>query len=319
MRKRFGSLFRFIVESCTKPTEFVHPEYTVDAEELAVDVYFDRDLDPSDIDPRLGLLGRITAERSVLEAFHQAPSAEAICDCLVKQRVVHSLRRREARRGDAKSEDNDTPTMVVPWLWLVCGGDPENARKGLGFQPLAGWPTGVYEAPTDYRMRMVVISQLPANYQTLLVRLMGKDQTLEHAVMDLRTQYSASWEAELIFPWVQRLHLTFQQDPTQFDDEDREALMDIFEQTGKHRNELKAEGFTEGLQVGIEKGIEKGTLDADRYALRLVLSARDISLSALDGARIEACDDISTLQRWLQNAAVATTAAEAFASREPVA
>ncbi len=80
MRKRYGSLFRFIVESCTEPAERVYSEYIVDAEEQFVDVYIDRDIAPSAIDPRLGLLGLITAERSALEAFHKALSTTGILD-----------------------------------------------------------------------------------------------------------------------------------------------------------------------------------------------------------------------------------------------
>jgi Uma2 family endonuclease len=62
----------------------------------------------------------------------------------------------------------------------------------------------------------------------------------------------------------------------------------------------------------VEQGIEKGTLREARKNLRRVLKARGLALAVEDEARIDACDVLDTIERWLDQAVVATSAAEAL-------
>ncbi len=78
-------------------------------------------------------------------------------------------------------------------------------------------------------------------------------------------------------------------------------------------DESRSKGFAEGIEKGLEKGIQEGTRAGEKAALLLVVGARGIALSASETARMEACEDISVLQRWLQNAAFAETASAVFA------
>src|SRR5262245_16493621 len=71
---------------------------------------------------------------------------------------------------------------------------------------------------------------------------------------------------------------------------------------------LKAEARDEGR----DEGRNEGHLAAMRSALRLVLARRGLPLSADDDARIEACNVLATLERWLNEAVVAPSAAEAL-------
>ena len=66
-------------------------------------------------------------------------------------------------------------------------------------------------------------------------------------------------------------------------------------------------GFQQGEAVGLEKG-----LSAARGALRRILARRGIALRPEDSARIDACADLATLERWLEEAAVASRAEEAL-------
>ena len=72
------------------------------------------------------------------------------------------------------------------------------------------------------------------------------------------------------------------------------------------------DGSPQVRQQLIETGIEKGQLVAMRDALRRVLVQRRFTLSPDDEARVEACDDLATLQRWLGQAVTAISAAEAL-------
>ena len=68
-----------------------------------------------------------------------------------------------------------------------------------------------------------------------------------------------------------------------------------------------------GMKQGIEQGIEQGRLAEARAALRRVLALRQLTLSRDDDARIEACTDLATLERWHDQAVTAASASDALA------
>jgi hypothetical protein len=61
-----------------------------------------------------------------------------------------------------------------------------------------------------------------------------------------------------------------------------------------------------------EKAELRGELQGERRALRRLMKARRLALVAEDEARIDACTDRDTLERWLDQAAVAKSVAEAL-------
>ena len=63
---------------------------------------------------------------------------------------------------------------------------------------------------------------------------------------------------------------------------------------------------------GRKEGRDEGRLTQARVDLRRVLAVRDLTPSPTDEARIDACTDIATLERWHDQAVVARTAAEAL-------
>ena len=65
------------------------------------------------------------------------------------------------------------------------------------------------------------------------------------------------------------------------------------------------------LDLAPEVKTEVRLVDA-RAALRDVLAGRKLVIGAEDEARIDACADLSALQRWLRQAVVAPTAGEAL-------
>jgi hypothetical protein len=72
------------------------------------------------------------------------------------------------------------------------------------------------------------------------------------------------------------------------------------------------ETFLEKMPEERQKLVEEGELLHARKALRNVLDARGLALSADDEARIDGCTDRTTLDRWLKQAVVAAIAAEAL-------
>jgi predicted transposase/invertase (TIGR01784 family) len=78
------------------------------------------------------------------------------------------------------------------------------------------------------------------------------------------------------------------------------------------RDEGRKEGIDEGRKEGIDEGRKEGRLGEARSALRRVLSRRGLALRSEDEGRIDACADLATLERWLDEAIVAASAAEAL-------
>jgi hypothetical protein len=56
----------------------------------------------------------------------------------------------------------------------------------------------------------------------------------------------------------------------------------------------------------------EGRLTEARAALRRVLARRQITLGKDDDARIDACGNLATLERWLDQAVTSTSASEAL-------
>ncbi|HEX8108563.1 MAG TPA: hypothetical protein VF516_12605 [Kofleriaceae bacterium] len=84
-----------------------------------------------------------------------------------------------------------------------------------------------------------------------------------------------------------------------------EALLESSPET---RQRLIDKGRAEGLV----KGEEKGQLLEARRALRRVLAGRQLTPSQTDEARINACPDLATLERWLDQAITARSVTEAL-------
>jgi len=61
------------------------------------------------------------------------------------------------------------------------------------------------------------------------------------------------------------------------------------------------------MDKGMKKGVLEGRLTEARAALRRVLALRQLAPSQDDDARIEACTDLTTLERWLDRAVTAVS------------
>jgi len=62
----------------------------------------------------------------------------------------------------------------------------------------------------------------------------------------------------------------------------------------------------------VDEGRREGRLNEARSVLRRVLARRKLALSAQEEARIAACADLATLERWHDQAMDAASAAEAL-------
>jgi hypothetical protein len=73
-----------------------------------------------------------------------------------------------------------------------------------------------------------------------------------------------------------------------------------------------AKWFVDASPEAREELVREGRVADARSNLRDILSVRGLALSADDEARIDASKDLDTLRRWMKQAVVAATVAEAL-------
>ena len=88
-----------------------------------------------------------------------------------------------------------------------------------------------------------------------------------------------------------------------------EVLLEASRQT---QQKLIEKGIEKGIGQGIEQGRLEGRLTEARAALRRVLARRQLTPSQDGDARIEACTDLATLERWLDRAVTAASVSDAL-------
>ena len=81
---------------------------------------------------------------------------------------------------------------------------------------------------------------------------------------------------------------------------------------GKHDGRLEGlrDGKLEGLRDGKLEGLRDGELKGLRDALLRLMARAGLPLTDTDRARIQACDDVATLDRWVENVLGAKTTAD---------
>ena len=194
------------------------------------------------------LLHRLTSEGVVmLEFARQAPDVAEMGTWLGKQlgwwrRLQAAARREEGARW-----------KLPPLFWGLSSGAPREALDVFRMERMdeAVWPRGCYEGAPGGRFRSIVISELPRERETLVVRTMGAGVTFQDAMADLAALPADAPERLLVLPHLARLTLQMQNEP---DDEAREMVM----QAQKLYDELMEKQLMLGMDKGLEKGLEKG-------------------------------------------------------------
>jgi hypothetical protein len=194
----------------------------------------------------LGLLGRITSGSVTLEFFHNTPSGEELHVCLIKHgEFRHFLSRRKT-------------LPPVPIQWVISSGRPDAGIDGLGFRPMIGGLSGIYESPPLHYTRLVVVSELSVMRDTLLVRLLGAGSVMKQAIAELQALPAEAPERRLALPILVRLHLTVPTDPVQQTSEDQEFLMSTQDIVEAWRQEAIREGVKRGVKRGLKRGVKQG-------------------------------------------------------------
>ena len=92
----------------------------------------------------------------------------------------------------------------------------------------------------------MVVSELPVDRGTLLVRLLGAGSVLKHAIDELQALPAEAPERRLALPVLLRLRLTVSTDPAQQTSNDQEFLMNTQDIVENWRREAIQQGLEQG-------------------------------------------------------------------------
>jgi hypothetical protein len=210
-------------------------------------------------------------------------------------------------------------------LWLVAPHLPEwlkQMRSPMQFAPGCYWVD-----PPWHRFLWIAANELPLVDELIPFLLARSGQALDEFGRWVASRQPLDWMLSMLeclpmsMPTRQELLARFgPADDPEIKARRQyivEALLETLPETQQRLIDRgRAEGLETGLEKGLEKGLERGRLEGQlseaRKALRRVLAGRQLTLSQTDATRIEDCPDLATLERWLDQAITARSAAEAM-------
>jgi hypothetical protein len=234
----------------------------------------------------LGVVDRmLDLGQCVIELFGRPPSAQAGFDCVSKHLAEHAKLRNQARRNRGLAPPR-------PRLWMITPGRPRSLIADMLMQPMEHWPTGFWQVGGKYNVHLIVVRDLPATPDTLLLRFLDHGERLERAFAELDA-LPQDW------PLRQRLVQVALAWQTQISETFRTKLM--------MSPKTKAL-YDEWENKAIQKGIEKGK----RALLRKQLMLRFGALPADAEERIEHAS-LAELELWAERVLSARSLAAVFA------
>jgi len=282
-RNRFDRLAKDIAREALALIGKVVTEKKIVAGAQYIDVWYEPDPARAAQRKRLGLLGRIAATPCLIEPYSDTPSEDELRACLHKHLAAWRTRGPREIPG------------APPMLWILSTGRPAFAFQGRLFRRCGGFPRGVYESAAFLRVRLIVLTELPKNRSTLLVRLMGGRRVLLPATEELARLPADAPEREIAHLPVLRLHRQIAVDPDPKTPEEREFLMraqNILQEYIEEGRKLgRAEGVAQGLAEGVARGVAQGVVAL--YEARF--GAMPVSMRS----KVEATTDDATLRAWL--------------------
>lgn len=277
-----------------------------------------------------GMLGRMAKAPFTMEPFHRTPDGPEVMGCVCKHHYFRSLLQRRTstattrgrnRRHDAPkggklrplragpTEGDGPPTLPVQWI--VSSGRPDSALAGLCFDErrAEGWGPGVYEGPPLTHTKLVVLAELPATRDTLLLRLMGAGRVLTTAIDELLALPIDAPEGAFTLPLLVKLRIEVPKDPAKRTEDDEEFIMATRDILDVYNEKLERKG----LKKGRMEGRKEGSCEAHRIDLLDVFTTRFGPPPASVTEIVGRTTDTRLLRTWLKLVA-GSSAKEAIAA-----
>jgi hypothetical protein len=249
---------------------------------------------------RLGLLGRLAATLCLIEIYGHAPSGAEIRACLGKHFAHWNECERKARVQNRRRKEKNLPPVpfVEPRLWIIAATASAPMLRKLQVKTEPGWPLGIYFHGDDlYRVGIVVADELPRERTTLLVRIMAAGAGLPAAIADLAALPEGAHERAVALEILLHLQNVIAKKPGRTPEEE-EFIVSMHDTWAEARKQARDEGRDEGR--------------AEEAARAVLTALRVRGLPVPDAVRerILAERDPARLERWLERAILATSAAD---------
>jgi hypothetical protein len=245
-------------------------------------------------------------------------------DHLDVRALQRALLRRQARQVQ-RVEDTEPPWLGEEPLWLVAPHVPEILGRLRDVQALG---PGCYQVgPSAFPLLWIAANELPLRDELIPFLVARSGRALEEFAFWVITRRPVDWLMDMVqyisMPTSLREEILRRFPPTDDPEilERRAHIVRVWlptvpevrrEVLDEGRQEGLVEGRQEGRQEGLVEGRQEGRLIESRRGLRRVLTLRGLTLDAENEARIDACADLATLERWHDQAVTASTTAEAL-------
>jgi hypothetical protein len=238
--------------------------------------------------------------------------------CLMKliafrqQRQREADRQREEWRERLQKEPREPlpppAPFVSPWCWILAGRRPVAALTMFGAAAAPGWPRGVYfgtgalfGGEGALHVGIVDAGELPRERSTLLVRFLAAGPLLAGAIADLSLLEEGAPEravAEKVLVDLEHV-LGAKPGPTP---EEEEFVVSMQGSWTDARRLGRAEGRDEGRTEGRAEEAARNLLT--------VLRVRGVAVPDTVRERILEEKDSARIERWIERAILAASAAE---------
>ncbi len=208
--------------------------------------------------------------------------------------------RRLARQIQRREDRSDRFDGELP-LWFIASHAPPVLQVRRSLEPIA---PGCYRVgPSWLATTWIVANELPLADELVPFLIARTGRALDEFLRWVAPRRSIEWLLDVLqlLP-MSTVTYDYLRYLTQEPDDPEMA----------RRRRGIFETFLEKMPEERQKVEAVGELRQARKAVRDVLDARGLALGADDEARIDGCTDPSTLDRWLKQAVVAASAAEAL-------
>ncbi|XXT21232.1 hypothetical protein WME94_06665 [Sorangium sp. So ce429] len=227
-----------------------------------------------------------------------------------------ALLRRQARQVQ-RAEEQGPSWMGEEPIWMVAAHLPvwlEQARKPVRFAP------GCYRVePLGHLFLWIAANELPLRDDLVPFLVARSGRALDEFARWVAPRRSPGWVLGMLrclaMSTSVRKELLWGFEKTEDPEimaRDQEILEVLLAARPQVMARLVEEKRREAHLEGHREGHLEGRLIEARTALRRVLARRHLELSPEDDARIEACNDLTTIERWHDRAVTAASTSEAL-------
>lgn len=217
--------------------------------------------------------------------------------------------RRYARQVQRR-EDPKAPWDGEEALWVVAPHVPTILAER---RPLERVAPGCYRvAPSPFPLLWIAANELPLCDELIPFLIARSGRPLDAFARWVKTRRSVEWILRMLeylpMSTAAREDLRSYTFP-KTDDPEIRARQGMIAEWAVEASPETREKLTGEARV---EGRVEGQIEEARKALRSVLEARGLTLAPEDNARVDTCDVIDTLRRWLNQAAVAASTTDAL-------